>query len=754
MIVCMNAYASLAYLEVEGKTYPIPFERYLPPQTPGLLPAWLKRNFTDGANVLEPIGASPAAILEMASAGYLVLTAVNNPVTAFELAMLARAPSKEEFKSVLRELAMQKKGEERLGTHLQNFYMTRCASCGREIQADAYLWRRGESAPYAKLYRCPACGDEGERPTIDLDLEKLTACTRSDGLHRARALERVPGGTREARENLEEILKIYPARPLYVLFTLINKLEGMSLSPQKRALADALLLSTLDAGHCLWPLEEKIDRPRLLNIPQTYVEKNLWTALEDAVDTWCVNEKAIPLTQYPELPRGEHGICLYQGRMRDLEQKKPTQPLQTFVCVLPRPNQAFWTLSTLWSSWLWGKENAASLKNVLERQRFDWYWHANALQSALACAGRMLPSGGKAFSLIPEPVAGFVAAAVEANCASNLKLSGLAWKDEVHPVQSEWLVRPSGNEVKKVNLRRIIREAIHDCLSESGEPSRYLKLYTAVIAALADQNAFPTAIQQLTYETVTEIHGEIGKVFADRKFLRRMENTAQEPESGSWWLEEPEGCQASLADRVETEIVQWLQKEPKLPSAGIQKMMNARFPGFLTPPEELVEQCLLSYADLDAAGQTWNLKPNENAKGRDHDLVKIQTLLGDLAKKMEVKVEGENPLKWKAPDQAEKTIYRLFLSTSALLSWCFKDEDNEETENVFLFPGSRSALLHYKMERDPWLRERVSQGWHFLKYRALRELASRSDISLDLWDLFIDSDPISQEDATQLSMFL
>jgi hypothetical protein len=36
----------------------------------------------------------------------------------------------------------------------------------------------------------------------------------------------------------------------------------------------------------------------------------------------------------------------------------------------------------------------------------------------------------------------------------------------------------------------------------------------------------------------------------------------------------------------------------------------------------------------------------------------------------------------------------------------------------------------------------------------LRELSGRKDISRDLWDLLIDSDPISLEDATQLSMFL
>jgi hypothetical protein len=67
---------------------------------------------------------------------------------------------------------------------------------------------------------------------------------------------------------------------------------------------------------------------------------------------------------------------------------------------------------------------------------------------------------------------------------------------------------------------------------------------------------------------------------------------------------------------------------------------------------------------------------------------------------------------------------------------------------IFLFPGSRSALLRYKLDRDAWLRERTSKGWHFMKFRTLRDLALRADLSLDLWDLLMDSDPISLEEAT------
>ena len=753
MINGMNEIGMLPYLESDGETLKVPFERYLPLHQPGVLTSWLKKTVQPGSWILEPIGASPAAILELAEAGYKVLVAVNNPVVAFELTILAQAPARSEFQSVLRELSIQKKGAERLQGHILGLYETRCSACGKPVSADRFLWRKSETSPFAKVYGCSICGDEGEQPITDLDLERLAPFVRSDPLHRARALERVPGGTVTARANLEELVSFYPPRSLYALFTLINKLEGMSISPARRELLDALLLSALDSGHNLWPVAEGGERPRVLNAPSENIEFNIWQSLEAAIDLWACRDNPVQLTNWPDLPE-RAGICLYQGRMRDLQQHKADFQLDAMVCVLPRPNQVFWSFSTLWSSWLWGKENTANFKNVLERQRFDWYWHANALNSALAPAARMLKPGSPAFCTLPEPVAGFISAAFEACSAGGLRLSGLGWKNECEPIQSEWVTQPSNRETKKVNLQRIIHEAIHDCLSLVGEPCRYLQLHTAVIAALSAQSAFPGSIQQLTYDAATAIHAEINKVFADRKFLRRLDATAQDLDSGYWWFAQSSGGQASLADRVEIEVVKWLQKEKSIPMGEIQMTMNTRFSGFQTPPADLLEYCFSSYADLDPSLKSWKLKPHETSQVRKKDLVDIQSMLTELGGRMGFSSTGDNPMTWMGNDEPDKPVYKIYHSASSLLSRFLKDAGEEKCENVFLFPGSRSALLRFKLDRDPWLREKVSHGWHFLKFRTLRELARRKDISKDLWDLFIDSDPISLEDATQLSMFL
>jgi hypothetical protein len=196
------------------------------------------------------------------------------------------------------------------------------------------------------------------------------------------------------------------------------------------------------------------------------------------------------------------------------------------------------------------------------------------------------------------------------------------------------------------------------------------------------------------------------------------------------------------------------RKEPGLAVDKVQQEMNSRFTGLLTPPAELLDYCLNSYADLDKNTSTWIIRESEKFGNRQQDMADIQLQLLTLAPKMGLAADGDNPIDWVDNKAGDNLVYRLFYSTTAAMSGCLSAEMDEHVERVFLFPGSRSGLIRYKLDRDSWLRERVTQRWHFLKFRTLRELAGRKDISRDLWDLLIDSDPISVEDATQLSMFL
>src|SRR5512142_1681797 len=117
---------------------PGPLARFTPPLEDGVVSAWLplhapafdEAQGRPGSWVLDPFGFSSRLVLEAARAGYRVLVTVNNPITRFLLEMSANPPSKTDFKAALADLAASKKGDERLGAHLQSLYLTPCEKCG------------------------------------------------------------------------------------------------------------------------------------------------------------------------------------------------------------------------------------------------------------------------------------------------------------------------------------------------------------------------------------------------------------------------------------------------------------------------------------------------------------------------------------------------------------------------------------------------------------------------------------------------
>ncbi len=572
----------LVYIQSAGVPQELPFDRFLPLDPPGMVSRWLHLNVPPGATILDPMGASPRAVLEAAAAGYRVLVACNNPVTAFEIRVLARAPLVAEFNSVIRELGDLKKGDERLETTIRSLYLTRCASCGAEIQASGYLWNQGDTVPHTRIYACPICKDDGEHPITDDDIQRLQQIQRSEPMHRSRAMARVMGGNLDDKESVELAINAYPVRALYVLFTLINKLEGMSLPQLRRELLEAILLSLLDDGNAIWSWPEERERPRQLSVPPQYIEKNLWLALDHAVATWSGQLQPVPFSTWPDFPSGS-GICLYPGRMRDLTQAAQGMKIDDIVCVFPRPSQAFWALCSLWASWLWGRENAGRFSQVIERRRFDWYWHTTALHAALMPAAALAGMNIPVFGLLPEPAAGLVSSVIESTSISGYDITGSAVKNALEPIQMEWKTGTREREYKLVNMQRIARDAIRELLNEIGEPTEYIEVHTAAMCALADGNAFPPSIHQLTAEKASEIQSILNTLLSDQDFLVQLDATAKDPESGLWWLAEPENTRTPLADSLEIEIVNWLQQEKQISTDSLHERACQRFPGYLTP---------------------------------------------------------------------------------------------------------------------------------------------------------------------------
>jgi hypothetical protein len=250
-------------------------------------------------------------------------------------------------------------------------------------------------------------------------------------------------------------------------------------------------------------------------------------ALEAAVKAWASSEATIPLVLWPNEPPEAGGICVFEGPLRELVPHLEEIPLKAVIGAIPRPNQAFWTLSALWSGWLWGRTAVGPFKAVLRRRRYDWQWHAEALRALFGNLSTAIPTQTPFFALLAEPEPSFLTAALLAAQASGLELTGLALRNEQEPLQIHW--RKSEKMPRSLALSvNFIRKAIRVFLEKRGEPAQYLHIHAVALAALAEKGMLYGSASLATVDKAI-LDALLTDEFTD---IEKRTN----PESGLWGL--------------------------------------------------------------------------------------------------------------------------------------------------------------------------------------------------------------------------
>ena len=285
-------------------------------------------------------------------------------------------------------------------------------------------------------------------------------------------------------------------------------------------------------------------------------------------------------------PLKQAAFACTRGACRNLLPLPAGIDVHSALAVLPRPNQAFWTLSAIWSGWLWGREAVQPLSSALERRRYDWQWHASALHSTFSTLHKHTPMGFSLFGWLPELVPGFLAAAMVAAEAAGFEITQAALSPEPEFSQILWKSAAPGKAATVFRPpQRIIQDAVVTHLSERNEPSLYLPIYTAGLAALAENHLLPSHQGQLSYDTLSRIQAMVGAAFSDQTYFRRYEPRIKNVESGWWWLTTPSSNpELPLSDRVEMEVVNYLLKHDTCSQIELETELAETFPGLLTPP--------------------------------------------------------------------------------------------------------------------------------------------------------------------------
>ena len=737
---------SIPYTPGSSPDFDAPLGRFLPPVEEGVVAAWLREHVPAGSWVLDPFGASPQLAVEAARAGYRILVAANNPVVRFLLEIYANPPNPDELRAALAALAETHKEDERLEPHILSQYITPCAECGQSVIADAFIWERDDTTPIGRIYRCPHCGDEGEHPATKQDAVKA-AHFSSSSIHQARALERVAPLHDPDRKYVEKSLEVYPSRTVYALFTLLNRLDGIQVPPERRKSYSVLLLAAFDQTNTLWPHPTAHARPKRLRVPTRYRENNVWRALEAAIEHWTrPGLTNIPLTVWPQQPTEDAGISVFEGRLKNLAELPPDIEVKAVVTAVPRPNQAFWTLSALWAAWLWGREGMRPFKGVLRRRRYDWSWHTAALHAVLVHLAPRLPPDTPMFGLLAETEPGLLAATLIAASIAGFDLQGVALRPKARQAQVTWRhipKVPNAPPRNQIEMENLARRAARTYIEERGEPTAYLPLQAATLSQLvqyATDRLIP--IDQSPAEAYQQTNALLHRVFTYRKGFMRYGGSEHALDIGNWWMREPKRVATPLADQVEAALVSHLTAHPGITFPELDMALCAVFPGLLTPERELIYACLESLGEQNPPESgKWELRPQEAIKDRSNDLEAIRANLILIGKHLEYLIEEGPPLIWKDTDGS--VAYIFYIQTSAALGKRLFNCPFPPRQTFLVIPGGRGNLVGYKLCRDPRMAQAVKKGVRFLKFRHVRRLAENLTLTRENLEEQFSLDPLT-----------
>jgi len=739
--------------------------RFLP-QIPGRVATkWIEDHLSKGSTVFDPFGTSPGFALEIARTGNLVISCVNNPITRLLFSIEANPAQKEQYQSALAELARCRVGEERLEIHIKNLYRTNCNQCGQVVIADAFIWERGSNVPHAKIYECPHCGDSGEHPISQVDID-LAQSFPSDLMNRMRIIERITTPKGKERRNVSEALSVYQPRALYALMTLTNRLEGLLSSPKlidpvdqiRENCLTALIISALDRGNNLWSYPSGRTRPKQLSSSPQFREENLWFALEDAVEQLSEEQEPIEITRYPDLPINGEGISIFKGPIRQLrDQFNPASDIHglhinAVISAIPRHNQAFWTLSALWAGWIWGHESISDFKSVLLRRRYDWSWHCAALRNAFDLIKHFLEKETPILGIIPEAELSFIQSAVVAAGLSGYKLSGIGLRADKKLAQMHWAVDP--NTPVQISAPMILQEALQKSviedgiamLDQRGEPAPYITLYTSALMMIANNSGISQDPKTPTTDEFNRIQNLVENSLTYKNGFLRHGGSDKSFEKSYLWHQRVVTTGKVLSDRVESLIFQLIHDGEHNSYHKIDQMVCNHFPGTLTPDAELINHCIESYS-LKKALESGDiiLRDQDEPRKRAQEVSEICISLHDLGGKFGYLTRGENPVEWNTIDGV--VSYAFHVTSTAEVGSIIYGSLYPPNKSIIVIPGARANLLLYKIRNNFILAQLVNKGWRFLKFRHFRHLLESPTINLDNLDQELEIDPMTESPA-------
>jgi hypothetical protein len=275
------------------------FERLAPAPPPALLAARIDAHTGPGDVVVDLAGRGGWVARAAVDRQRRAVSIESSPLTRMLAEVVLRPPDVRHLDAAFQGMSASPRGQSSLKVSMGDLFATRCATCGRMLVADEFIWSTegtdGPARPVTRHYRCTVCRDMRGGPEARhgaLDIEDIERANADTDLPAARAWARdrfpiVDG----APDLVDELLDLHTPRQLVALTAIMERIEADLRSAQVLA---ALRLAVL---HALVPssrLATGAGRGGALRIAGGHVrlpqatqwrERNPWLAFEESFRT-------------------------------------------------------------------------------------------------------------------------------------------------------------------------------------------------------------------------------------------------------------------------------------------------------------------------------------------------------------------------------------------------------------------------------------------------------------------------------------
>ncbi|MEJ5203346.1 MAG: hypothetical protein WHV66_14055 [Anaerolineales bacterium] len=350
---------------------------------------------------------------------------------------------------------------------------------------------------------------------------------------------------------------------------------------------------------------------------------------------------------------------------------------------------------------------------------------------------------------------GFFSAILLATEAAGFHLQDLAFEPDQALAQAVWsFTKQKPLRVTQPTFSHL-KELIRDYLILINQPASYPQLHIASLSRLASEFGFPFFVSQPDPSLIGKVQTELENALKNSGHFIHFHGQSLQLESGTWWLAKAGELETlPLYDRTEIEIVRFLNNNPGGTFREIYAYLCECLPGLLTPNLSFIQACLASYAIPEAENKDyWVIREAETITNRRMDVLDIQDKLIKLGQQLGYQSrQQQETVLWL--DFSGQPVYKFFVIASSIISrFVLQPNCMQTTQCVLVFPASRSNLLAYKLQNDLRLTSATKSNWHFLKFRHLRTIAERTNLTLEMWQSLLDQDPPVWQELSQMALF-